>query len=171
MQIVYEINRRFLEVVAAKYPNDGAKMAKLSLIEESKPKKLRMAHLAVVGSHSVNGVAAIHTEIIKAVVFKDFYDLWPEKFNNKTNGVTPRRWVDQANPALSALITNTLRSDDWVTKFELISMLKHKADDPRLQAKFTQVKLQNKVRNEKEKGLSSWAHCVFFGLGEIGRCD
>jgi len=146
LQIIYEINRRFLEEVAKKWPGDVGRLQRLSLIEESNPKAIRMANLSIVGSHSINGVAEIHTKILKEVVFRDFYELWPQKFNNKTNGVTPRRWLLNANPYLSDLITKTLKTSDWVTKLELISKLKSKATDSVFQKQFLEVKLQNKRR-------------------------
>lgn len=145
-QIIFEINRRFLELVAAKYPGDDSKLSRMSLIEESSPKRVRMAHLAIVGSHSVNGVAAIHTEIIKKKIFPDFVALWPEKFNNKTNGVTPRRWLDQANPGLSSLLTTYLGNDDWITNLENVSDIRRHADDPEFQKRFAAVKLECKKR-------------------------
>lgn len=145
-QLIFEINRRFLELVANAYPGDGGKLQRMSLIEESEPKRIRMAHLAIVGSHSVNGVAAIHSEIIKEKIFPDFFALWPKKFNNKTNGVTPRRWLDQANPGLSSLLTTFLGNDDWITKLDKISAIKAHADNPDFQARFGAVKLQCKTR-------------------------
>jgi glycogen phosphorylase len=108
MQLIYEINRRFMDEVDAKWPGDNAAKAELSLIEEGAHRKVRMANLAIVGSHSVNGVAALHTKLIKSHLVPRFNALWPEKFNNKTNGVTPRRWINQANPALAALLNETL---------------------------------------------------------------
>src|SRR6202008_5026832 len=98
LQIVYEINRRFLDDVRSRFPNDDERYRRMSIIEEGSEKRVRMANLAVVGSHSVNGVAALHTEILKRELFKDFVDLWPAKFNNKTNGITQRRWLLKANP-------------------------------------------------------------------------
>ena len=95
LQIIYEINRRFLEQVAVAYPGDAERLRRMSLIEESTPKQVRMANLAIVGSHSINGVSAIHTGLIKTSLVPDFYQLWPERFNNKTNGITQRRWLLQ----------------------------------------------------------------------------
>lgn len=112
LEIIYEINYRFLKEVWDKFPGDGERAARLSLIEEGPEKYVRMAHLACVGSHAVNGVAALHTELLKQNVMRDFYELWPEKFNNKTNGVTPRRWLLLSNPKL-ALLINWTTSSSW----------------------------------------------------------
>ena len=109
MQIIYEINHRFLLEVRAFWPNDNNRLAAMSIIEESSPKMVRMSHLAVIGSHTVNGVAMIHTKLLKSVLFPDFLLMWPEKFINVTNGVTPRRWLLQANPALSSIYTRQRR--------------------------------------------------------------
>ena len=111
LQIIFEINKRFLEQVEAKWPGDTAMKQTLSLIEEGGMQMVRMAHLSVVGSHSVNGVAELHTELLKRQLFPQFDILYPGKFNNKTNGITPRRWLLACNPRLSALITAS-RSED-----------------------------------------------------------
>jgi starch phosphorylase len=105
LQLIYEINQRFLNQVRQRFPNDDARYRRLSIIEEGPEQRVRMAHLAIVGGHAVNGVAALHTDILKTDVFRDFYELWPEKFSNKTNGITQRRWLKKANPRLSTLIT------------------------------------------------------------------
>jgi len=143
LQIIYEINRRFLDQVAAKWPNDGGRQIRMSVIEEGADKKVRMAHLAIVGSHSVNGVSAMHTELIKTSLVPDFYQLWPDKFNNKTNGVTPRRWLLKANPGLAALITKTI-GDSWITDLDKLRSLEPFADDAGFQQEFIQVKQANK---------------------------
>jgi starch phosphorylase len=114
LQIIYEINRRFLEHVAWLYPGDVEKLRRVSIIEESEQKQVRMAHLAIIGSHSVNGVSELHSRLIRTSLVPDFYELFPHKFNSKTNGVTPRRWLKQANPRLSALIDSTIGTG-WVT--------------------------------------------------------
>src|SRR6185369_148442 len=93
LEIIYEINRRFLDDVRARFPGDEQRVARMSLIEEGAERKIRMAHLAIVGSHSINGVAAIHTDLLRATTVRDFAEMYPERFNNKTNGVTPRRWL------------------------------------------------------------------------------
>src|SRR4029079_19571012 len=98
LEIIYEINRRFLDVVKARFPNESARLPGMSLIEEGNAKQVRMAHLAIVGTHSTNGVAAIHSELLRTRTVKDFAALYPERFSNKTNGVTPRRWLLLANP-------------------------------------------------------------------------
>jgi starch phosphorylase len=108
LELIYEINHRFLEQVKQRYPNDEARLSRLSLIAEGPEKQVRMAHLACVGSHAINGVAALHTELLKQEALHDFYDLWPEKFTSKTNGITPRRWLLQCNPSPVALISETI---------------------------------------------------------------
>lgn len=143
LQIIYEINARWLKQVAKKYPNNPQKLEALSIIEESQPKMVRMAYLAVVGSFSVNGVAQLHTELLKASVLKDFADMSPEKFNNKTNGVTPRRWLKVCNPGLSKLIDSKI-GDSWVTDLDKLKGLEKYADDPSFQRDFMAVKLENK---------------------------
>jgi starch phosphorylase len=146
LQIIYEINRRFLAEVEAKWPGDDAKKAELSLIEESTPKMVRMAYLAVVGSHSINGVAELHTRLIKEFLFHDFFMLYPERFNNKTNGITPRRWLRSCNPNLAELIDGTLGSDAWTTNLDLLKGLEPQADNPDFQQKIQAIKLANKER-------------------------
>ena len=114
LEIIYEINRRFLDDVRAKHPGDEAKVARMSLIEEAPARQVRMANLAIVGTHSTNGVAAIHSELLRTTTVADFAEMFPERFNNKTNGVTPRRWLLLANPDLAELITEAV-GDGWVT--------------------------------------------------------
>ena len=143
LQIIYEINARWLKQVAKKYPNNPQKLEALSIIEESQPKMVRMAYLAVVGSFSVNCVAQLKTELLKASVLKDFADMSPEKFNNKTNGVTPRRWLKVCNPGLSKLIDSKI-GDSWVTDLDKLKGLEKYADDPSFQRDFMAVKLENK---------------------------
>lgn len=146
LQIIYEINRRFLEEVEAKWPGDEAKKTALSLIQEGEPKMVRMAYLAVVGSHSVNGVAALHTQLLKASLLHDFNELYPARFNNKTNGITPRRWLRTCNPNLADLIDQTLGSDAWTTDLALLSGLESCAGDRTFQDKFRAIKHGNKER-------------------------
>ena len=143
LQIIYEINRRFLRLVQIKYPWDGARQTRMSLIEEAPERKVRMAHLAVVGSHSVNGVSRIHTELVKHELLPDFYELWPERFNNKTNGVTPRRWLLQSNPRLAAAITARI-GDGWITQLEELRRLAPLAADPDFLAEIRAIKRANK---------------------------
>jgi starch phosphorylase len=145
LQIIYEINRRFLETVTAKWPHDPARLERMSLIEESQPKQVRMAHLSIVGSHSVNGVAALHTELVKKTLVPDFHQLWPERFNNKTNGITQRRWLLVANPALSSLVYRMIGSG-WITDLEQLRALEPFAGDPGVQQDFLSVKRENKER-------------------------
>ncbi len=143
LEIILEINHRLLEQVRRR-GGDDARCRRMSIVEEGDEKRVRMAHLAIVGSHSVNGVAALHSEILKAELFKDFYWLWPERFNNKTNGVTQRRWLKKANPGLSALITEAI-GDTWVTDLdELEGLLAHSQDSAFVEAWRT-VKHANKV--------------------------
>ncbi len=144
IQIIYEINRRFLEEVERKWPGDGWKKMALSIIEEGPTKMVRMAYLAVVGSHSVNGVAALHTRLLKESLLHDFYELYPERFNNKTNGITPRRWLRTCNPELTALVDESLGSDRWATNLDLLRGLEKFAGDRAFQEKFLAVKRQKK---------------------------
>lgn len=145
LQIIYEINRRFLEEVATVWPDDSERTSRMSLIEEGNPKMVRMANLAIVGSHSVNGVAALHTRLLKESLVPDFYQLWPERFNNKTNGVTQRRWLLKSNPLLAGLITRTI-GDLWITELEKLRDLEPYAEDGAFQEDFMNVKRQNKER-------------------------
>ena len=144
LQIIYEINARWLRKVAEVYPNDNSKQEVLSIIEEGQPKMIRMAYLAVVGSFSVNGVAALHTELLKDSVLRDFYEISPEKFNNKTNGVTPRRWLKVCNPGLSGLIDKKIGGACWPKDLDMLRELQKYADDHSFQDEFMRVKLENK---------------------------
>jgi glycogen phosphorylase len=143
LQIIFEINYRFLKTVSWKYPGDVERLRRMSLIEESDHRSVRMAYLAIVGSHSVNGVAQLHTDLLKANVVKDFYDLWPEKFNNKTNGITPRRWLKKSNPGLSSLITETI-GDGWVQNLDKLRDLEKHVDDKQFIHRWQQIKHENK---------------------------
>jgi glycogen phosphorylase len=143
LEIIYEINYRFLSDLRLIYPDDTAKLQRLSLIEEGNEQQIRMAHLACVGSHTVNGVAALHTELLKQDVLHDFYELYPEKFQNKTNGVTPRRWMMMSNPQLANLITEKV-GDGWVTHLADLKQLEAYADDPQFQAQWKAIKQANK---------------------------
>ncbi|MEI6073659.1 MAG: glycogen/starch/alpha-glucan phosphorylase [Verrucomicrobiae bacterium] len=143
LQIIFEINKRFLETVEAKWPGDTGKKRVLSLIEEGGGQMVRMAHLAVVGSHSVNGVAALHTRLLKSDLFPEFDALYPGKFNNKTNGITPRRWLLACNPRLSGLITSKIGAG-WERDLDRLRALEAFADDPRFQSDFMAVKHANK---------------------------
>ena len=145
LEIVYEINRRFLDEVRAAFPGDNARIARLSLIDESGPRYVRMAHLACVGSHRINGVARLHSALLKRTVLRDFAELWPEKFCNVTNGVTPRRFVALSNPALTKLITSRI-GVDWVRDLNQLRKLEPFADDAEFQQQWREVKLANKRR-------------------------
>lgn len=144
LEIIYEINARFLLQVAVVWPGDSQKQRALSLIEEGHEPQVRMAHLAIVGSYSVNGVAALHTKLLKAGLFNDFYQLWPEKFNNKTNGVTPRRWLSHCNKSLSALISSKI-GNEWVADFAEVALLRKYADEKAFQKQWQKSKKANKV--------------------------
>ena len=144
LEIIFEINRRFLDDVRMRYPNDDQLLRRVSLIDEAGDKYIRMAHLASVGSHAINGVAALHTELLKRTVLHDFYRLAPEKFFNVTNGVTPRRWIALSNPKLSALITRYI-GDRWLANLEdELRQLEALADDPDFQVDWQAVKADNK---------------------------
>lgn len=141
-QIVEEINRRFIIEIQAKYPNDYKKIEKMAIVYDG---QVKMAHLAIVASFSVNGVARLHTEILKNQQLKEFYQMMPEKFNSKTNGITQRRFLLHGNPLLADWVTTKI-GDDWITNLQHISELKVYADDLRCQKEFMQIKYQNKVR-------------------------
>lgn len=143
LEIIYEINARFLAEVAAKWPGDGGKLAELSLIEESADPHVRMAHLAIVGSYSVNGVAALHTQLLKEGLFRTFYQLWPEKFNNKTNGVTPRRWLAFCNPKLATLISKSI-GESWITDLDQLRQLTPFAEKEKFRKEWAAIKTANK---------------------------
>ena len=145
LQIIYEINQRFLAEVEAKFPGDSDRAARMSLISDAGVREVRMANLAIVGSHSVNGVAALHSELVKTQLVPDFYELWPEKFNNKTNGVTHRRWLASCNPDLGRLIQRTV-GDGWVTNFSVIRGLEGHAEVEAFQHEFLEIKQKNKQR-------------------------
>jgi starch phosphorylase len=144
LQLIFEINKRLLDTVEAAYPGDVHKKEVMSLIEEGGVQMIRMANLAVVGSHSVNGVAALHTELLKKHLFADFNAFYPGKFNNKTNGITPRRWLQASNPRLSELITSKL-GDGWIKHQEQLRGLEQFADDHAFQDEFMAIKRANKV--------------------------
>ena len=145
LQIIYEINARFLQQVTLRWPNDVPRMQKLSLIEEGDHRQVRMANLAIVGSHSVNGVSALHSELLKEFVIPEFAEMMPEKMNNKTNGITHRRWLLVCNPGLSDLITSRI-GDGWIKDFEQLKKLEPFANDKKFRDEFLAVKHQNKER-------------------------
>tara|TARA_R110002073_G_scaffold123819_14_gene268088 strand:- start:59936 stop:62443 length:2508 start_codon:yes stop_codon:yes gene_type:complete len=145
LEIIYEINARFLSQVAQHWPSDTGRLERMSIIEEGNEPQIRMAYLAIVGSFSVNGVAALHTELLKKGLFSDFYALWPEKFNNKTNGVTPRRWLASCNPELRACIDTTIGTD-WVADLPKLAALAPHADNADFRKGWAAIKRNNKVR-------------------------
>jgi starch phosphorylase len=145
LEIILEINARFLREVARRWPGDNARLARMSLIEEGPEPQVRMAYLAIVGSFSVNGVAALHSELLRQGLFRDFHELWPEKFNNKTNGVTQRRWLAAANPGLAALVNETI-GDGWTTHLDELARLAPHAADPAFRARWAAAKRANKTR-------------------------
>jgi glycogen phosphorylase len=154
LQIIYEINRRFLDQVALRWPDEPGRLSRMSIIEECEPKQVRMAHLAIVGSHSVNGVAKLHSELVKTDLVPDFFALWPEKFNNKTNGVTPRRWLLKANPGLAELITATIGSG-WITNLDQLRSLESYTGDSGFMQAFRDAKRANKQRLAE----TVWSNC------------
>ena len=143
LQIVYEINEHFIKDVQSRFPDDPERLSRMSIVEEHWERKIRMAHLAIVGSHSVNGVAALHSEILKHELFKDFFEMYPERFNNKTNGITQRRWLKMANPALSALIDDYI-GEGWTRNLFELEKLRAVAGDPEFLGRWQQVKRSNK---------------------------
>ncbi len=143
LEIIYEINARFLDEVRLRFFGDDARIARLSLIDESGDRYVRMANLACVGSHAVNGVAELHSELLKQDVLQDFHALWPEKFSNKTNGVTPRRWLALTNPRLAALITEAI-GEGWLTDLERLRQLERFVDDSTFRARWREIKRANK---------------------------
>jgi len=143
LEIIYHINHLHMEYVREKYGDDGEKLKQLSCIEEDGEKKVNMAHLAIIGSHAVNGVAFMHSELIKKHLFRPFYELWPEKFQNKTNGITPRRWLLLCNPMLADLISEKI-GDDWPVHLDELAKLKEWAADPKFQDEVMKVKQNNK---------------------------
>jgi starch phosphorylase len=144
LEIIYEINARFLDAMRIRYFGDEARIVRLSLIDETGGRYVRMAHLACVGSHAINGVADLHTQLLKQDVLKDFYELWPEKFSNKTNGVTPRRWLALTNPRLAELICDAI-GDGWIKDLARLADLEKFADDPVFQSDWRAIKRSNKL--------------------------
>ena len=145
MQIIYEINQRFLDYAVSYFPMQNDKIARISIIEESNPKMVRMANLSIIGSHSVNGVAELHSELLKREMFPEFNTIFPGRFNNKTNGITQRRWLLDANPKLASLISDAI-GDGWITDYDQIRGLARFADDSSFVEKFAAIKRGNKVR-------------------------
>src|SRR5271165_3655155 len=145
LEIIYEINRRLLDEVRLRFPGDEGRAERVSLVEEDNPRQIRMANLAIVGSHSTNGVAAIHSKLLRTMTVKDLAEMFPERFSNKTNGVTPRRWLLEANPALAGAITQVI-GDQWITDLSQLKELKPFAQDPIARELFLKSKREAKVR-------------------------
>jgi starch phosphorylase len=154
LEIIYEINSRFLELVRMRFPKDAARLARMSLIDESGERYVRMANLACVSSHTINGVAALHSELLKQTVLRDFYELFPEKFCNVTNGVTPRRWVVLSNPRLSTLITSRI-GDRWIKHLDELKQLEPLADDSGFRQEW------HAIKQAVKRDLSSRIHNQF----------
>lgn len=158
MQIIYDINMYFLQVfyfkfalitdqdVEIHFPEDPERYRRMSIIEEGGVKMVRMAHLAIIGSHSVNGVAELHSFLLTTTIFKDFFEMFKDRFNNKTNGVTPRRWLHQCNPGLDNIITRWLESDEWLVDLSRLSDLRQFAQNPQLKKEWMACKQANKAR-------------------------
>ena len=157
LEVIYEINRRFLDEVRTKFPGDGGRVARVSLIEEGTPKQVRMAHLAIVGSHSTNGVAALHSELLKKIIVPDFAAIFPERFNNKTNGVTQRRFLLLANPPLARIITEAI-GDGWITDLAQLERLKPLAAD---------AAFRNRVRLAKREAKGRFTDWLRSATGQL----
>jgi starch phosphorylase len=153
LEIIYEINSRFLDEVRAHFPGDVERVRRMSIIGEEGGQTVRMAYLATVGSHAINGVAALHSDLLKASTLKDFYELWPERFSNKTNGVTPRRFLALANPGLRTLLDSTI-GDGWLTHLDRLRGLEAFIEDAEFRQQWRNVKRANKAR------LSDYLHSV-----------
>ncbi|MGL5359767.1 MAG: glycogen/starch/alpha-glucan phosphorylase [Shewanella sp.] len=164
LEIIYEVNARYLDLVAHHWPGDSQKLSNMSIIEEGPVPQVRMAYLAIVASFSVNGVASLHTQLLQTGLFKDFYQLWPHKFNNRTNGVTPRRWLAHCNPRLAKLLSRHL-GDGWVTNLSQLSGLHSLAEDRSFMHHWREVKEANKVQLAqlvaKECGVVFDTHMLF----------
>eukprot|EP00834_Sanchytrium_tribonematis_P005983 NODE_404_length_8016_cov_1.092965.p1 type:complete len:802 gc:universal NODE_404_length_8016_cov_1.092965:6267-3862(-) len=166
LQIIFDINLFFLQQVEKKFPDNREILTKMSIIEEGMPQHVRMAHLAIIGSHKVNGVAALHSELVKNKIFKEFSDFFGEsKFTNVTNGVTPRRWINQSNPALADLITEKVGDDSWITELSKLKVLEKFAEDPKFQTKWAEIKFENKAKLalyiQKETGIRVMPEAIF----------
>jgi starch phosphorylase len=149
MEIIFGINHQFLRTVARSWPADLDRQGRMSIIEEGPEKHVRMANLAIVGSHAVNGVSRLHSELIKSALVPDFAQLWPERFSNKTNGVAPRRWILKANPGLAGLLTRTV-GEGWITDLEQVRAIEKCAGDPAFLAEFREIKRRNKEKLTRE---------------------
>lgn len=145
LQIVQEINQRFLQQIRTAYPGDSSRAARMSIVDSSEPSQVRMVNLGIIGSHAVNGVSPIHSELLKSALLPDFYHLWPERFSNKTNGISPRRWLLHANPALAELISSSI-GDEWITSLDKLRMLEPYVEDASFRDAFQRIKHCNKER-------------------------
>ena len=145
LEIILEINANFMSEVSSRWPGDKERMRRMSIIEEGETQQIRMAYLAIVGSFSINGVAALHSQLLAQGLFRDFYELWPHKFNNKTNGVTPRRWIARCNPGLSRLVSEKI-GEGWIADLQQISGIAEYSDDPGFRHCWHEVKQANKAR-------------------------
>jgi len=145
LELIYEINRRLLDEVRVRFPGDEGRVERVSLVEEGSPRKIRMANLAIVGSHSTNGVSAVHSKLLRTTTVKDLAEMFPERFSNKTNGVTPRRWLREANPALAREITQVI-GDRWITDLSLLKQLEPFAEDSNARERFLTSKREAKVQ-------------------------
>ncbi len=164
LQIIYEINKRFLNTVHHTFGDDINKIRRMSIISEGEQPSVQMANLGIVGSHKINGVAALHSDLIKKTIFKDFNDLWPERFTNKTNGITPRRWLRQSNPKLASLITSKI-GENWVTHLDDLKKIDPLATDKTFVKEFTKIKKENKLHLaeyiERENGVKVNPNSIF----------
>jgi starch phosphorylase len=149
LEIIFEINHRLLDAVRHRFPGDEGRVVRTSLIEEGPEKHVRMANLAIVGSHAINGVSRLHSELIKTSLVPDFAQLWPERFSNKTNGVAPRRWILKANPGLASLLTRTV-GEEWITDLEKVRAIEKSAGDPAFLEEFREIKRRNKEKLARE---------------------
>ncbi len=176
LQIIFEINRRFLEEVRRQFPGDEPRVQRMSIIEEGEEKRIRMAHLAIVGSHAVNGVAALHTRILQEDLFRDFHEMWPDKFSNKTNGITQRRWLKHCNPGLARLLNSQI-GDGWATDLCELERLVSRVEDRGLVEQWRAIKRDNKQklaryireRHEIDVSLESIFDCQVKRLHEYKR--
>nr|CUU98860.1 hypothetical transcript [Hymenolepis microstoma] len=146
LEIIYHINQDFLDLMLTKWPGDMNRLRRMSIIEEDGEKRVNMAYLCVIGSHAVNGVSQVHSEIIKKDIFKDFYEMWPEKFQNKTNGITPRRWLLLCNPSLSDEIMEALGDSSWITNFERLKDLRVMESNREFLRNLLKIKRMNKEK-------------------------
>jgi starch phosphorylase len=157
LELIYEINRRLLDEVRVRFPGDEGRVQRMSLVDEGSPRKIRMANLAIVGSHSTNGVSAVHSKLLRTTTVKDLAEMFPERFSNKTNGVTPRRWLLEANPALAREITQVI-GNGWITDLSLLKQLKPFAEDSNARERFLKSKREAKV--QFANWLKSTSGCV-----------